>query len=335
MRVIERTSWSTSSDVSVLPVIPCFVLDTTATEFWYVTATESVKVSGGGGGAVSGVKGDAESTYRTGTVNLTPANIGALALSGGTMTGVLNMGGANITDVERIYAHYHQLTESGNTRGNIYVSGNYLYIQGYNSSGTASTCQYRFDLTTWGIAFRPYTSGAWQSWESHIYNATASRTANTILAAPNGSAGAATFRALVAADIPALATSKITNLGEVVSGGSTSASVNVASSAYAVMGSVVVPTGKWVLFYHVTFPSNATGRRWMCIDGTGGTSAPSNSYLRTTAIQVTAVNGSTTALTGTYIVTTSSASSTMYLKAWQNSGSALACYGYIRAIRIA
>ena len=172
MRVIERTSWSASSDVSVLPVIPCFVLDTTATEFWYVTATESVKVSGGGGGAVSGVKGDAESTYRTGNVNLTPANIGALALSGGTMTGVLNMGGANITNVERIYAHYHQLTESGNARGNIYVSGNYLYIQGYDSSGTASTCQYRFDLTTWGIAFRPYTSGAWQSWESHIYNAT-------------------------------------------------------------------------------------------------------------------------------------------------------------------
>lgn len=33
---------------------------------------------GGGGGAVSGVKGDAESTYRTGNVNLTPANIGAL-----------------------------------------------------------------------------------------------------------------------------------------------------------------------------------------------------------------------------------------------------------------
>ena len=35
---------------------------------------------GGGGGAVSGVKGDAESTYRTGNVNLTPANIGAKAV---------------------------------------------------------------------------------------------------------------------------------------------------------------------------------------------------------------------------------------------------------------
>ena len=41
-----------------------------------VTALE--QGGGGGGGAVSGVKGDAESTYRTGNVNLTAANIGAL-----------------------------------------------------------------------------------------------------------------------------------------------------------------------------------------------------------------------------------------------------------------
>lgn len=34
---------------------------------------------GGGGGGVTGVKGSAESAYRTGNVNLTPANIGAMA----------------------------------------------------------------------------------------------------------------------------------------------------------------------------------------------------------------------------------------------------------------
>lgn len=39
---------------------------------------------------------------------------------------------------------------------------------------------------------------------ARIYDATASRTANTVLAAPNGSAGPASFRALVAADIPSL-----------------------------------------------------------------------------------------------------------------------------------
>ena len=42
------------------------------------------------------------------------------------------------------------------------------------------------------------------------YSSSASRTANTVLAAPNGSAGAATFRKLVAADIPNLNASKIT-----------------------------------------------------------------------------------------------------------------------------
>lgn len=43
---------------------------------------------GGGGGAVSGVKGDAESTYRTGNVNLTPENIGALPNSTTYVSGV-------------------------------------------------------------------------------------------------------------------------------------------------------------------------------------------------------------------------------------------------------
>jgi len=43
------------------------------------------------------------------------------------------------------------------------------------------------------------------------YGSDVSRTANTVLAAPNGSNGAATFRALVAADIPNLSASKITS----------------------------------------------------------------------------------------------------------------------------
>lgn len=55
------------------------------------------------------------------------------------------------------------------------------------------------------------------------YSSTESRTANTVLAAPNGSNGAATFRALVAADIPTLTISKISDIG--------SASVNYATSS--------------------------------------------------------------------------------------------------------
>ena len=47
---------------------------------------------------VTGVKGNSESSYRTGNVNLTPANIGALALSGGTMTGTLTAQSGVYTD---------------------------------------------------------------------------------------------------------------------------------------------------------------------------------------------------------------------------------------------
>lgn len=38
-------------------------------------------------GSVTGVKGDSESTYRTGNVNITPDNIGALSKNGGTISG--------------------------------------------------------------------------------------------------------------------------------------------------------------------------------------------------------------------------------------------------------
>lgn len=46
---------------------------------------------------------------------------------------------------------------------------------------------------------------------THVYDATISHTANTVLAAPNGKAGSASFRALVAADIPSITKSKITD----------------------------------------------------------------------------------------------------------------------------
>lgn len=47
-----------------------------------IELTDDLKTS-----AVTGIKGNAESTYRTGNVNLTPANIGALATTGGVITG--------------------------------------------------------------------------------------------------------------------------------------------------------------------------------------------------------------------------------------------------------
>lgn len=59
-------------------------------------------------GAVSGVKGNAESTYRTGNVNLTPANIGAIP----------NGGAASLTDELTINASGYPITVSN---GNISI----------------------------------------------------------------------------------------------------------------------------------------------------------------------------------------------------------------------
>lgn len=59
------------------------------------TTEEKNKLSGIAAGAqvndLTGIKGNAETTYRKGNVNLTPGHIGAVALSGGTMTGTLTV----------------------------------------------------------------------------------------------------------------------------------------------------------------------------------------------------------------------------------------------------
>lgn len=62
------------------------------------------------------------------------------------------------------------------------------------------------------------------NFSSRVYDATVSRTANTILAAPNGSNGVATFRKLVAADLPAayLPLTGGTMTGRIIRNGSSS-----------------------------------------------------------------------------------------------------------------
>ncbi len=84
---------------------------------------------------VSGVKGNAESTYRSGQVNLTPANVGALALSGGTMTGSINMGqsGASTTSENIVL-----ISENG-TRFYIRTYNNQLQIARQPSGGSSAT----------------------------------------------------------------------------------------------------------------------------------------------------------------------------------------------------
>lgn len=83
--------------------------------------------AGGGGGAVSGVKGNAESTYRTGNVNLTPANIGASSDD-----------------------HSHgSLGRDGAISNNVTIgSSDRLIISDYSDSGKIKTSSITFDGST-------------------------------------------------------------------------------------------------------------------------------------------------------------------------------------------
>lgn len=64
---------------------------------------DKVKLDELGEGSVTGVKGNAETRYRTGNVNLTPANVGAVSKAGDTMTGHLHLGNDTMTNSPNIY----------------------------------------------------------------------------------------------------------------------------------------------------------------------------------------------------------------------------------------
>ena len=63
----------------------------TGTETYRVPASILIAALKSIGSLVTGVKGDKESTYRTGDVNITPANIGAIPSEGGEVTGPISM----------------------------------------------------------------------------------------------------------------------------------------------------------------------------------------------------------------------------------------------------
>lgn len=65
-----------------------------------MSAADKRKLDGVGTSSVTGVKGNDETNYRTGNVNLTPENIGAVNKSGDTMTGPLTLSdsGLNTND---------------------------------------------------------------------------------------------------------------------------------------------------------------------------------------------------------------------------------------------
>lgn len=100
------------------------------------------------------------------------------------------------------------------TAGTLLVSGVARFANGLigNLKGTASNVPWS-GITDKPNTFAPsahtHTMANISDWETYVYSAQGIRTKNTVLAAPNGSNGKATFRTLVEADIPALSKSKV------------------------------------------------------------------------------------------------------------------------------
>lgn len=162
------------------------------------------------------VKGNAETAYRTGDVNLTPANIGALALSGGTLTGGLTVngpvasnndtfyakstvtafdrdgavpasdtwkGGLNIRDVDDdVFA---QLTAVKRNAANGGWNELGIYVYGVNSSGTQIQNNLNLKIKSDGSKAVTLDAASWRTalgLDSLLVNATGSQASGSIAA---------------------------------------------------------------------------------------------------------------------------------------------------------
>lgn len=117
----------------------------------------------------------------------------------------------------------------------------------YSSGGASSS----LGTSSWAFkniyGINIYQNGTKVSVEGHTHSQyfdnSTSRTANTVLAAPNGSAGAASFRALVAADIPRLDADKINLNGYSWITGATPTAIGFSATAYT-----SVSTSGWTYY---------------------------------------------------------------------------------------
>lgn len=173
-----------------------------------------------GGIPVVGVKGNAESDYRRGNVNITPANIGLGNVNNTADADKSVKSATTATEVRGNKVAVWSDDEGGNvriispdgTKWEMDAYNNNLRIFCYTDDGwegivldkEGNVGAKTFNgITQWAsINGKPSSYPPSSHTHSQYYDSTLSRPANTVLAAPNGSAGKATFRKLVAADLP-------------------------------------------------------------------------------------------------------------------------------------
>ena len=111
-----------------------------------------------------------------------------------------------------------------------------------------------------------------------------------------------------------------------------SSATSIATSTYKSIGSISLEAGTWVIAYGGQFASNSTGVR-AAFMYTSQNVAASAVWNRESLVQSAATPSGQTYLRGTCIVSPTS-TTTYYLTLWHNAGSAINCYGNIKAIRI-
>lgn len=105
---------------------------------------------------------------------------------------------------------------------------------------------------------------------------------------------------------------------------------SVPSGAWTAVGSIPLTKGTWLITAFVQFPSNATGIRQMTLHTTSGSSSGQTSeYTDSNG----AVSGAATRLR-VVVQRAMSASATMYINAYQNSGSAQTVTWVYNCVRI-
>lgn len=181
---------------------------------------------------ITGVKGGAETNYRTGDVNITKANIG---LGNVENTKLSTWTGSNkITTVGTLssgtvpWARLSGVPNGATKEGTVtsLTLKTTSPIAGGSDTATTTTGSYTIALTdAYGDTKNPYGS----------------KTKNYVLAAPSTAAGNPSFRALVSADIPNLNASKIT-AGQFSNDRLANSKVTIAGNDVSLGGSLTADT---------------------------------------------------------------------------------------------
>ena len=146
--------------------------------------------------------------------------------------------------------------------------------------------------------------------------------------APTAAAGTNTTQLATTAFTTTAVTNATTNIGTEIY--KTPLAVNTATSTYKTVAEVSLSAGTWIIMGVAQFASNTTGRRRVFFSTTKDSSTDAGYALQK---NTKPASGGVT-LARTYFQESLSSTTTYYLNAWQNSGSALDITGRIKAVRV-